>query len=228
MTCLVLAGRGQSILSSALLADATSAKGKKDRRLSEGGIEIMQLETQHCLAIAAAFIAVIAACATLISSANSKAESLSNRIREAAREHRERKDSARCAQLQAQIKLFKARFTRVQDAQRLLFFTIGIFITSLTIFIGIALCLVAGGITNVLVSSIVIGFCVSVGSICMLKAISLQYSEVEASFLTLCIETDDCDGQGGPASLAVVTPQAASAVQGAPEPVLESAMSSLS
>lgn len=168
----------------------------------------MALEAQHCLSIAAAFIAIIAACATLINSANSKADSLANRIREATREHRERRDSARCRQLLLQLQLFKNRYTRVQEAQRLLFFTIGIFIASLTIFIVIGLYLLAGGTANVLVSSIVIGSCVLVGTACMLKAIYLQYFEVGESFKTLCIETSDCEEQEG-----AVMPQTASVAQ---------------
>lgn len=77
----------------------------------------MDLNTQHCLTIAAAFIGIIAACATLISSANNKSDGLSNRIREAAREHRDRGDNvARCLQLQRQIDLFKKRFRRVLSA----------------------------------------------------------------------------------------------------------------
>src|ERR1044072_886236 len=52
---------------------------------------VFTMDAQHCLAIAAAFIAIIGACASLISGANSKAESLTNRIHEAAKEFREAK-----------------------------------------------------------------------------------------------------------------------------------------
>ncbi len=192
-------GRREELLETLLLLD---------REDLEKEVVAMTLEAQHCLSIAAVFIAIIAACATLINSANSKADSLANRMREATREHRERRDSARCRQLLLQLQLFKNRYTRVQEAQRLLFFTIGIFITSLTIFIGIGLYLLAGGIADVLISSVVIGSCVLVGTACMLKAIYLQYFEVGESFKTLCIETSDCEEQEG-----TVTQQTASVTQ---------------
>jgi hypothetical protein len=162
------------------------------------------LNTQHCLTIAAAFIAIIAACASLINSANSKADVLSNRIREAAKEHRERGgDSPRCHQLRRQLELFHIRYRRVQRAQRLLFSTIGIFIVSLTCFMCVALYLIYFNIasekmgTVAHVSTIMIGTLVVLGTALMLVAIGLHYSEIGASYETLCIETEDCNASKG-------------------------------
>lgn len=54
------------------------------------------LNAQHCVTIAAGFIAIIAACATLITSANNKAESLTKHIYDAAEEHRRVRPSGTC------------------------------------------------------------------------------------------------------------------------------------
>lgn len=157
------------------------------------------LNAQHCLAIAAGFIAIIAACATLISSANSKAESLSARIRDAMKERREKSQSAdRCEQLGTQINLFKDRFKKVQCAQRLLFGTIWIYIFSLVVFIGIGVIIIYkkapedqaydfAGIPMLFIGGLVV-----IGTIAMLIAIGYQISEVGESLLTLCVETRDC------------------------------------
>jgi Flp pilus assembly protein TadB len=169
------------------------------------------LTAQHCLAIAATFIAIIAACATLITSTNSKAESLSTRIREAAKEHRERRNNARCIQLQEEIILFQERFRRIQRAQRLLFSTIGLFITGLTAFIGLGLYITyfniidASRLHEVSRSPIIlVGICVGLGAGLMLAAIYLQFLEIGASYATLCIETSDCErGEGVASSLLV-------------------------
>ena len=157
------------------------------------------LNTQHCLTIAAAFIAIIAACASLISSANSRADGLSNRIRKAAKEHRDRGgDSIRCHQLRRQLELFHIRYRRVQHAQRLLYSTIGIFVVSLTCFMCIGLYLIYFNIASekigavAHVSTIMIGASVALGTALMLVAIGLYYSEIGASYETLCIETEDC------------------------------------
>jgi hypothetical protein len=94
------------------------------------------------LAIAAAFIAINGACASLIGGANSKAESLTDRIHEAAKEFRENKRAGnvpRYAMIKEQIRYYDERYLKVQRAQRLLFLTIGIFIICLTVFIGLAL-----------------------------------------------------------------------------------------
>src|SRR4029077_9789174 len=169
----------------------------------ERRIDMEELTAQHCLTIAAAFIAIIAACATLINSANSKAESLASRIREAAKEHRERKNSSRCHQLQEQIRLFRERFQRVQQAQRLLFSTIGIFITSLAVFIVLGLYITYSNVPIDRVPVIsrlpifIIGVCVTVGSVLMLAAIYFQLLEIGKSYITLCIETKDCDPNDG-------------------------------
>ncbi len=210
------------------MADESSVRQQSNFDMLSGGKErflersLMDLITQHCVAIAAAFIAAIAACANLITGANNKAESLERRIRDAASEHREPGDETRCKQIREQITLFKARYQKIQDAQRLLFLAIGIFITALTFFISIGLCLLAGGTTNVPVWSIVIGLCVLVGSICMLKAISLHSAEVAASYETLRIETRDCPEHAGPDPLKVGISQPTShVIQAAPAPAIK-------
>jgi len=157
------------------------------------------LNAQHCLTIAAGFIAIIAACATLITSANNKAESLATRIRELTKEHRERRqDRGRCEQLEKQLKRFKNRFIRVQLAQGSLFLTIGIFIASLAIFLSLGLNIVYEHISEddlytvahtPLRSIMVLG---RIGIILMGIAIILQLWEVVASYFTLNIESSDC------------------------------------
>ncbi len=157
------------------------------------------LTAQHCLTIAAAFIAIIGACATLISSANNKAESLSIRIRSSCKEFREHENSARCSQLQKQLNLFTERFQGAQQAQGLLFSTIAIFIVSLAIFIGLGLYLTAKPHMSAqqaqLVSRpylIVIGGCVALGTSFMLTAIYFLFREIGKSSETLRIEMSDC------------------------------------
>lgn len=160
------------------------------------------LTAQHCLAIAAAFIAIIGACATLISSANSKAESLSIRIRNSCQEFREQeseqKNGTRCRQLQRQLDLFTERFQGAQRAQGLLFSTIAIFIMSLAIFIGLGLYLTASNMSvhqMQLVSRpylIAIGGCVVLGTVSMLIAIFFLFREIGKASETLRIEMSDC------------------------------------
>jgi Protein of unknown function (DUF2721) len=157
------------------------------------------LNAQHCLTIAAAFIAIIAACATLINSANSKADSLAGRIREATKEFRERSGNRlRCIQLQEQIELFQQRYRSVQKAQRLLFFTIATFIVSLATFIGLGLYIIYFKIADETLHAIarnpvrVIGVFVAAGTVCMLIAIYFQYWELGKSYNTLSIEIRDC------------------------------------
>lgn len=152
----------------------------------------MSLTIQHCLAIAASFIAIMAACATLITSANNKADSLANRIRGAAKEHRECKDETRRKRLQRQVEIFEERFCTIQHAQRLLLRTVGMFILSLAIFIPTGLYLLAGGAANPLFLYALIGVFVTVGSLCMLRAIYLQHSELGRTSETLQIEIADC------------------------------------
>jgi Flp pilus assembly protein TadB len=162
---------------------------------------VVNLDAQHCLAIAAAFIAIIGACASLIGGANSKAESLTSRIHEAAGEYRAGKllgNSARCAKLKEQIHYYDARYLKVQRAQRLLFLTIGIFIICLTVFIGLALYGVYSHTPDVTVYPIArylvagIGVGVTAGTLSMLQAIRFHYQEVWQSYETLNIEMSDC------------------------------------
>ena len=155
------------------------------------------LNTQHCLTIAAAFIAIVAACASLINSANSKADGLANRYREVTKEIRaERENLSRSAQLREQIWLFEKRTKKVLWSQRLLFFTIGIFILSIAVFIALALYLVY--VPDAQVHAVaylplrVIGIGVSVGTLCMFAAISLQFLELGEAAQTFSIETRDC------------------------------------
>jgi hypothetical protein len=159
----------------------------------------MEPNIEHCLTIAAGFIAIIAACAALITGANTKAESLATRIRAAMKEHRERRqDSSRCTQLEDQICLFKDRFVKVQRAQRFLFATIGILIASLAVFIGLGLYIIYENIPQADIGALargpirVIAICVALGTVSMLIAIVYQFLEVGYSYTTLCIETRDC------------------------------------
>jgi Protein of unknown function (DUF2721) len=182
------------------------------------------MNAQHCLTIAAAFIAIIAACATLINSANSKAESLASRIREASKEFRERSGNRlRCAQIEEQIALFKERYRKVQRAQRLLFFTIGIFIASVAIFLSLGLYVIYFNIADETVHTIAriplkaIGGFVAVGTVCMLTAIYFQYWELGKSYKTLSIETRDCHTIDGTDSSTTLNSQSSQVAESAPE-----------
>jgi hypothetical protein len=157
------------------------------------------MDTQHCLTIAAGFIAIIAACATLITSANNKAENLTTRIRELMRERRERsQDASRCTQLEKQVCLFRARFFRIQTAQSSLFFTITAFILAFAVFIGFGLYLIYKNvdIKEVVplaqVLTIIIGIIFIAGTVSMMRAIYYQINEVKESHITIEIETQDC------------------------------------
>ena len=169
------------------------------------------MDAQHCLAIAAAFIAIIAACASLISGANSKAESLTNRIHEVAKEFREIHAadgglvedvldgvSARCNQIKEQIVYYNTRFKKVQHAQRLLFLTISIFVTCLAVFIGLGLYISYFHVPDITIHPIAgvlfggIGLGVLFGTLFMLRAIYLHFSEVWESYQTLRIEMGPC------------------------------------
>jgi hypothetical protein len=157
------------------------------------------LTAQHCLTIAAAFIAIIAACATLISGAHNKAESISNSIRDSTKEYRENNDRERCSQIQEQLKLLREIILRVQRAQRLLFSTIAAFISSLAVFIGLGLYLTYFNVPTErmhLISRpwiIVIGIFVAAGTISMLKAVYLQFRVLGESYKTLRVEMRDCE-----------------------------------
>ena len=157
------------------------------------------LNAQHCLAIAAGFIAIIAACAALIASANNKAEYLSKRICEIMKEHREvGQKSDRCTQIEMQVELFNSRFRGVQQSQRLLFITIGLFILSLMVFIAIGLYIMYEKLPDeqayVIARSplLFIAGCVIFGSGAMVAAIVYQFLEIGKSYKSFCIETSDC------------------------------------
>src|SRR3954468_23408166 len=108
------------------------------------------LNGDHCLSIAAAFIAIVAACATLVNTSNGKADALANRYRELTKEFRAEAakktsaayDAFRHTQLQKQIELFKRRVKNIARAQRCLFLTLGLFIFSIAAFIAIALSII--------------------------------------------------------------------------------------
>lgn len=162
---------------------------------------VVSFDAQHCLAIAAAFIAIIAACASLISGANSKAESLTNRIHEATNAFRRSKregNVARCARIKEQVGKYGKRYETIQSAQLLLFLTIGVFIICLTAFIGLALYGSYAHIPDITVkpfaSNLIagIGFGVGLGTLSMLLAIGLHFAEVWRSHKTLEIEASDC------------------------------------
>jgi ABC-type multidrug transport system fused ATPase/permease subunit len=171
------------------------------------------LNAQHCLTIAAAFIAIVAACASLISFANGKSDSLATRYREVTKEYREeaakedaegakeyraKRKISRRAQLQQQIELYVKRVRKVLWAQRLLFFTISIFILSIAMFIGLALRIVYATIPGEPEYKVsqqpieVIGACVMIGAFCMFAAIILLFLELREAAETFKIETSDC------------------------------------
>lgn len=180
------------------------------------------LNAQHCLAIAAAFLGIIAACASLISSANSKAESLTKRIHDAAEEFREVHDkeaplgeetpgaaSGRCDQLKRQINYYDLRFRKVQRAQHWLFLTIGIFVACLMIIIGLGLTMIFLQIRDIMEHPYTAGIlfgCIGIGLLFgiwfMSRAIYFLYQEVGDSYETLNIEMlpckqSDCHKAGG-------------------------------
>lgn len=162
------------------------------------------LTADHCLSIAAAFIAVVAACATLISIANNKADSLAGRYREVTREYREKEhrkqsgDLKRCDQLQEQIRLFVKRFRKLRWTQYLLFSTIGSFIMAIGTFIYLGLRIIYSHIPDKDVPTIaqgpiiMIGSCIAFGALCMFVAIFLLFFELRDSAKTFQIETRDC------------------------------------
>lgn len=164
------------------------------------------LNAQHCLTIAAAFIAIVGACASLISLANGKSDSIANRYREltkeyrdvAAKEDRTRYDDRRLDQLQRQIKLYKERVRKVVEAQGILFSTICIFVGSIVIFIVLALLIVILNWSDAEVYRYanvplgLIGICVLFGAFHMYRAVRRLYSEVKEAKATFDIETEDC------------------------------------
>lgn len=163
--------------------------------------QVVSFDAQHCLAIAAAFIAIIGACASLIGGANSKADSLTKRIHEAAGEFREGATAGmadRCRKLKEQIDYYDGRYKKVQRAQLLLFVTVGIFVVCLTVFIGLALYASYSGVRNVMVYPLArylvvgIGVGVAAGALVMLRAIGFHFKEVRDSYESLKIEMSDC------------------------------------
>jgi hypothetical protein len=164
------------------------------------------LNAQHCLTIAAAFIALVTACAGLINVANGKSDSIANRYRELTKEYRDLAasqartgpDDRRLDQLRAQIKLYKKRVRNVVAAQCLLFRTTGILVFSLAIFLVLALLIVLLNLPDKEVSRYaqiplaIIGLCVLAGASFMFLAIYRLYSEVKEARETFRIETDDC------------------------------------
>jgi hypothetical protein len=157
------------------------------------------LDAQHCLTIAAAFIAIIGACASLISLANNKADGLMKRYRELTREHRAQPEgSQRRTDIQEQIVLFDKRTDMVSRAQRLLFITIGLLIICIAIIIVLGLFIIYLNITEetryflIRFAIIAIGSFVGFGTACMLLAIIRLHSELEEAKKTFLVETRDC------------------------------------
>ena len=164
------------------------------------------LSAQHCLTIAAAFIAIVGACASLISLANSKSDSIANRYREltkeyrdvAAKEERDKYDDRRLAQLQKQIELYKKRVRKVVGAQCILFGTICIFVFSIAVFVVLALVIVIFNLSDAQTYRYaqiplgLIGICVLGGAVNLFRAVSRLYAEVGEARETFDIETTDC------------------------------------
>jgi hypothetical protein len=166
----------------------------------------MNLDAQHCLTIAAAFIAIVAACASLIGVANGKSDSIANRYRELTKEYREgaakevrtRDEDVRLVQLKRQIELYKVRVGMVVGAQCFLFRTAIIFVSSLAVFILLALAIVILNLSDAQINYYariplgLIGVCVSVGAVFMFLAVRCLYWEVKKAEETFNIETSDC------------------------------------
>jgi len=164
------------------------------------------LNAQHCLTIAAAFIAIVGACASLISLANGKSDSIATRYRELTREYRDvaakeprsKYDDYRLDQLKRQLKLYKKRVKKVVEAQRILFSTICIFVGSIAIFIVLALLIVILNWSDADVYRYanvplgIIGLCVLFGAFYMYRATRRLYAEVKQAKETFDIETEDC------------------------------------
>lgn len=157
------------------------------------------LNAEHCLAIAAAFIAIIGACASLIGVANKKSDGLMKRYRELTREHREQPErSPRRTQIEEQIELFKKRTDMVSKAQSQLFLTIGLLILSIAIFIVLGLYIVYFNVKDETMYSLVhaaliaIGGCVAIAAACMFIAIFRLYLELGEARTTFLVEIRDC------------------------------------
>jgi predicted RNase H-like HicB family nuclease len=157
------------------------------------------LNTDHCLAIAGAFIAIIGACATLVSIANSKSEALGSRYRDVTKEYRdEHKNSSRRGKLCIQIGYFADRVEYVYKAQRCLFIAIALFVLSILVFVGIGLYLAYIGTPNDTFYSVaqpllvLIGLCVAAGICHMWSAIWFHFQEMKCAKATFENETSDC------------------------------------
>ncbi|HJQ33186.1 MAG TPA: hypothetical protein VJ866_13450 [Pyrinomonadaceae bacterium] len=164
------------------------------------------LNAEHCLTIAAAFIAIVGACASLISLANGKSDSIATRYRELTREYRDvaakegrtKYEDYRLDQLKRQLKLYKKRVKKVVEAQGILFSTICIFVGSLAIFIVLALLIVILNWSDAEVYRYakiplgLIGICVLFGAFYMYRAVGRLYAEIKEAKATFDIETEDC------------------------------------
>jgi hypothetical protein len=165
------------------------------------------LNAQHCLTIAAAFIAIVGACASLISLANGKSDSIANRYRELTKEQRELTvkenrtgyENYRLEQLRRQIDLYKKRVIKVVDAQCILFRTICIFVFSIAIFIALALVIVTLNLPDAQqiypyaqILLALIAVFVLAGAVYMWRAVIRLLAEVREARETFNIETEDC------------------------------------
>jgi hypothetical protein len=178
------------------------------------------LNTEHCLVIAGAFIAIIGACATLLNISNGKADGLANRYRalteefraEIKREHWPASEDSRLTQLHKQIHLFKKRVDMVACAQGSLFVTIFLFIISIAAFIYIGMKIIylkvpEGIVYEDMVYQVaqlpmtVIEICVLFGVVTMSAAIVFLFIELVKAVQTFRVEAKDClesgvDGSG--------------------------------
>lgn len=157
------------------------------------------INAQHCLAIAGAFIAIVAVCATLVGASNSKSDALVERYRGVTKEFREEpKDSRRKIQLEAQIALFAERVQAIYRSQQCLFWAIICFILSIALFVYIGLHLAYIVKPNATFDSIsqklllVIGGLVTGGTVLMLIAVRFYFRELKDAKRTFEIETQDC------------------------------------
>lgn len=164
------------------------------------------LTADHCLSIAAGFIAIVAACATLLNVSNGKADSLANRYRALTEEFREEiakepwpaPEDSRLTQLHKQIHLFRKRVNNVAWAQSSLFVTIFLFVISIATFIYIAMKIIYLKVPEEMVYQVAqrpmaaIGICVLFGVFTMFAAIVFLFIELVEAVQIFRIEAKDC------------------------------------
>jgi hypothetical protein len=164
------------------------------------------LTADHCLSIAAGFIAIVGACASLLNISSGKADSLANRYRELTKEFRVEaateswpgNGSPRLKQLHDQIHLFKKRVNNVAWAQRFLFATLVLFVASIAVFIAIGMRIIYFKVPEDQVYQVAqrpmeaIGLCVLLGVSSMFTAVVFLFVELMEAVRTFRIEAKDC------------------------------------